>query len=84
MLCHYEGLKVCLRLSYIYLFSLVAHLYMANVTGQTRPTKGKAKASVARGSHFKRHVVGRSLEPIVVHFIWFYSLQLSCFPSAVV
>ena len=38
---------------------------MPNVTVQTRPTKGQAKASVARGSHFKRLVVGRSLEPLV-------------------
>ena len=36
-----------------------------NVTVQTRPTTGQAKASVARGGHFKRLIVGRSLEPLV-------------------
>lgn len=37
----------------------------SNVTGQTLPTTGQTKASVARESHFEQQVVGRSLEPIV-------------------
>ena len=48
---------------------------MPNVTVQTRPTTGQAKARVARGSHFKRQLVGRSLEPLVgPEFLHFWAV----------